>query len=167
MRKWTSFLLLFSFVLLFLGGCNSAKPAPAQDDLFRYKDSYVGDNGAVGNITNGLPSPYGEKPNGLELKTFEEPYGIILNYMTAEATGSGVKNYEETALFNATFILALVKNADWVHFNFVEEEMIVTREDLENWYGGKDLREFETEEELTKFSQEFLEDEDRVIQFFD
>lgn len=165
MKNCRRMFFLFSLVLLFLGGCNS-QPSPTMDDLFQFKDSYVGDNGAVGNITNGLPSPKGERTNGLELKTTSEPYGIIINYITAETTGTGEKNYKETALYNATFIFALVKNADWVHFNFVEEEVIVTREDLENWYGGKDLREFQTEEELIGFSQEFLEDEDRVNQFF-
>lgn len=167
MRKLTRFFFLVSLILLFSGGCNNSQPAPAKDDLFQFKDSYVGDNGAVGNITMKLPSPDGEKANGLELKTSSEPYGIIVNYRTAETTGTGEKNYKETALYNATYIFALVKNADWVHFNFVEEEVIVTREELENWYGGKDLREFQTEEELTGFSQEFLEDEERVHQFFD
>lgn len=166
MGKRTRLFFFSVLILLLLGGCNS-KPPPAKDDLFRFKDSYVGDNGAVGNIINGLRSPDGEKSNEFELKTTEEPYGIIVDYKTDETVASAEKNYKETALYNATFILALIKNADWVQFNFVEDEVTVTRADLESWYSEKDLRAFQTQEELTSFSQEYLEDDDRVNQFFD
>lgn len=166
MEKTTRLFFFSVLILLLLGGCNS-KPAPEKDDLFRFKDSYVGDNGAVGNIINGLRSPDGEKSNGLELKTTEEPYGIIVNYKTDETVASAEKNYKEIVLYNATFIFALIKNSDWIQFNFVEDEVTVTREDLESWYGGKDLRTFQNQEELTSFSQEYLEDDDKVNQFFD
>lgn len=153
------FLLL---VLLFLNGCN---PSNVNEDIFQFKDSYVGDNGAVGNITMRLPSPNGEHLNGLELKTTKEPYGIILNYKKADTPEEIEKNYKETAIYNATFIFALVKNADWVTFNFVDQEYRITREKLQKWY-GKNLREFTNEEDLAKLTQEFLADEGKVSQFF-
>ena len=70
-------LLFFSLlVLLLLSGCNS-NDRNINNDIFQFKDSFVGDNSAVGNIVNQLPGA--EKLNGFELKTNEEPYGIILN----------------------------------------------------------------------------------------
>ncbi|OCA83929.1 DUF4825 domain-containing protein [Pseudobacillus wudalianchiensis] len=149
-------------IFLFLNGCHSSVE---KEDMFQFKNSYVGDNGAVGHITRQLPSPKGEHISGLELKTTEEPYGIIVNYRNKEITEEIEKNYKETALYNATFILALVKNADWVKFNFIEKEYKITRAELQNWY-GKDVREFINEEELSAFIQAHLKDKNGVNQFF-
>ena len=112
-KKMLMVLSFFIFVLLVLNGCNPTK-VNEDKDIFQFKDSYVGDAGAVGNITRRLPNPNGEQFNGLELKTTEEPYGIIMNYINVEKSKDIETNYRELALYNATFILALVKNADWV-----------------------------------------------------
>jgi len=78
--KTIRFFSLSLLILLFLNGCNSND---ANEDLFEFKGSFVGDNNAVGSIVNQLPS--GEYLHGFELKTKEEPYGIILNYEDIEA----------------------------------------------------------------------------------
>ena len=163
-KKMLMVLSFFIFVLLVLNGCNPTK-VNEDKDIFQFKDSYVGDAGAVGNITRRLPNPNGEQFNGLELKTIEEPYGIIMNYINVEKSKDIETNYRELALYNATFILALVKNADWVKFNFIKQEFKVSREELQILY-GKDIRQFNNEEELSIFIQENLEDENKVIQFF-
>ncbi|OEH92842.1 DUF4825 domain-containing protein [Bacillus solimangrovi] len=148
-------------VLLILNGCKSNVE---NEDIFQYKDTYVGSGGTVGNIILRLPNPSGENTNGLELKTTEKPYGIIINYINSDTTDEINKNYEEIALYNASFLFALVKNVDWVTFNFVEQEYTVTRQELQNWY-GKDLREFSDENELSQFIQKYLEDENKAKQF--
>lgn len=147
-----------------MNGCN-AKEVNENEDIFEFKNSFVGDAGAVGNITMRLPKPTGEQVSGLELKTTEAPYGIILNYSPTEKSEDTETNYKELTLYNATFILSLVKNADWVQFNFVDQEMKVSREELQNFY-GKDMREFNQEEDLRMFIQKNLEDERSVIDFF-
>jgi hypothetical protein len=146
-------------ILLFLNGCNSNN---ANEDLFQFKGSYVGDNNAVSHIVSLLPS--GENLEGFELKTKEEPYGIIINYNGIEAEDIE-KKYRETATYNATFIFALVQNAKWITFIFDDYEYKLTKEKLQGWY-GKELSEFTSEEELRKLTQEYLEDEDKVNQFF-
>lgn len=157
--------LLFSLLILFLlNGCSSNE-FNENEDIFQFKNSYVGDAGAVGNITRRLPKPNGEQLSGLELETKKEPYGIILNYNTTEKSEDVETNYKELALYNATFILSLVKNADWVTFNFIKQEFKVSREELQKFY-EKDVREFNNEEELSMFIQKNLEQENRVIQFF-
>ena len=75
MVKTIRFFSLSLLILLFLNGCNSKD---ANGDLFEFKGSFVGDNIAIGSIVNQLPS--GEYLNRFELKTKEEPYGMILNY---------------------------------------------------------------------------------------
>ena len=164
MRKMIRILFFSVLILFFLNGCSSNEGVE-QEDLFQFKDSFVGDAGAVGNITRQLPKPNGEQISGLELKTTEEPYGIILNYGTAEKSADIETNYQELALYNATFILSLIKNAEWVTFNFNQHVFNISREDLETFY-GKDLREFTSEDELSMFIQKNLEDEDKVSQFF-
>ncbi|MDT8862363.1 DUF4825 domain-containing protein [Alkalihalobacillus sp. MEB130] len=164
MKKNSRLFFYLLVILLFLNGCNSHE-ATQNEDLFQYKNTYVGDNGAVGNITRELPSPDGEQLNSLELKTTEQPYGIILNYIPAEKREGIERNYKELALFNATLILSLVHNADWVAFHFVEQEFVVKREELQNFY-GIDINQFTNEEELTMFIQEFLEDDHKVNEFY-
>ncbi|WP_306822067.1 DUF4825 domain-containing protein [Mesobacillus foraminis] len=150
-------LMFFSMaVMLFLNGCSSNS---ANEDLFQFKDSFVGDNSAVVNITNQLHS--GEHLDGVELKTKEKPYGIILNYDMEKPE----QEYKETAIYNATYLFALVQNADLITFHFENQEYKVTKEKLQSWY-GTDLSEFTTEEELESFVQEQLEDENKVNQFF-
>lgn len=161
--KKKSILFLSLTALLTLYGCTTTPPK--EETIFQYKDSYVGDSGAVGNITRPLAEPAGEIMSGLELKTTEEPYGIILNYSPDDSTENTEMDYEELALYNASIILALVKNAEWVQFNFVEEEVKVSRDELQNWF-GKDIREFSEEEELRSFIQGQLEDIEKVNQFF-
>lgn len=163
--KFSKSLIYLVLTSLFIVGCYS-RDATNDKDLFDYKDSYVRDNNAVIHITTKLPSPSGERADGIELKTTEEPYGIIINYTPEQTAENTEKNYEATALYNATFIFALVKNADWIQFNFVEQEYTVTREKLQKLY-GRDLREFSNEDELIEFAYQYLQDQEQVEQFFD
>lgn len=165
MKKKFRFFFFLLLISLILNGCKSNKDIDNKD-IFQFKSSYVGDNNAVGNIIRGLPSPNGEQLNGFELKTTKQPYGITINYIAAENTEEIKTNYKELALYNASFIFTLIQNADWVKFNFVEREIVVNREDLQNFY-AKDVREFNKQEELILFIQEHLEDVNKVNQFYD
>ncbi|WP_456274697.1 DUF4825 domain-containing protein [Bacillus sp. AK031] len=164
MRKIVTFFFFSLLILLSLNGCYSNEVLE-KEDLFQYKNSFVGDAGAIGNITRRLPNPSGEQISGLELQTSEEPYGIILDYISVENSDAVETNYKELSLYNATFILSLVKNADWVTFNFIEQEVRINRVELQNFY-GKDIREFNKKAELSRFIQSKLEDENGVNEFF-
>lgn len=104
--------------------------------------------------------------SGLELQTTEEPYGIIVNYAQTKISDELELDYRELALFNATYVLALVHNAGWVTFNFLEQSFTVTREELQQLY-QKDVREFQNDEELSTFIQPILADEGKAVAFFD
>ncbi len=108
--------------------------------------------------------PSGEYFEGVELKTKEEPYGIILNYEGIEAEEIE-KKYKETAIYNATFIFALVQNTEWITFKFDNQEYKVAKENLQDWY-GKELSKFTSEVELREFTQEYIEDPNKVKQLF-
>ena len=98
---------------------------------------------------------------GFELKTGEEPYGIILNYNGEDPE----KNYKKIVVYNATFLFALIQNADWVTFNFANEEYTITKEKLQNWY-GEDFTGMQSEDEVKTFIQKHLDDGDKVNQLF-
>jgi len=155
-------LALFSlFVMVFLSGCNSnSNSINANDDLFQYKGSYVGDNSAV---VNSVLHLQGEKYfSGIELKTKEEPYGIIVTYDWSDSE----LNEKETIINNASYLFALIQNVDWITFQFEMvdgvEEYKMTREYLQKWY-GVDLNGIEDEDELKELIQEALKDENKVI----
>lgn len=159
MRKFTSFIMMSVVILLLLNGCQSSKP---NEDLFHYKGSYVGDNSAVGNILHQLRGS--EYVEGYELTTNTEPYGIIVKYISDNA-GMSEKNVKKTVLYNATFLFALIHNVDWITFSFGDQQYKVEKQFLEEWY-GKDLAEFNNEEELIKLAKLFIDDDDKINQFF-
>ncbi|REB07490.1 DUF4825 domain-containing protein [Sporosarcina sp. BI001-red] len=161
--KLSSFLTL---ALLISSGCavnsGNGDSLDIQDayvgDLFEFKDAYVGDASAVLNIVSQLKSA--DHFQRFELKTAEEPYGMILNYGNETTTEQETKN---TAIYNATFLYTLIRNAELITFKFAEQEHTITRVDLENWY-GKDLREVQSEDEVKSLLQKYVNDEEMVNQ---
>ena len=156
MKQMLKFLSLSLLVILIVSGCNTNNE---KEDIFKFKDSFVGDNSAIGNIVNQLQGA--EHLKGFELETKEKPYGIILNYDWSESK----QNYKKTAVFNATFLFTLVQNAEWITFNFDTQEYKITKENLQNWY-GVDFSELKNEDDLKALTQKHLENEDKVNQLF-
>ncbi len=156
MKQIFKFLSLSLLVIIIVSGCNTNN---GKEDIFKFKDSFVGDNSAVGNIVSQLQGA--ENFKEFELKTKEKPYGIILNYDWSDSE----QNYKRTAIYNATFLFALVQNADWITFNFDNREYKITKENLQNWY-GENFSELKSEDELKTLAQRFLEDGDKVNQLF-
>lgn len=162
--KRSSFLLL---VVLIMSGCNltSGNEEPFDvkfgyvGDLFKFKEAYVGNASAVGNIVSRLDSA--EQFNGFELKTDEEPYGIILNYSIEESE----QDYKKIVINNATFLFTLIHNVDWITFNFANEEYTITKEKLQDWY-GEDFTVMQSEHDGKTFIQKYLENENKVDQLF-
>jgi hypothetical protein len=48
---------------------------------------------------------------------------------------------------NATYLFALVKNMNSITFRYPSEKYIVTRQEVQNWY-GRDVRNTSSEKEL-------------------
>lgn len=158
-RITTYFISLLSLMIL-LSGCSLN--ADSKIDLFQYKNSYVGDNSAVGNIVKQLA--HNKELNQISLETKKEPYGIILEYKDIDVKKVD-KEMKETVISNSTFLFALIKNVDWITFKFPDQEFSVTKKKLQDWYNNK-LDGFENEQDLKKLIQEHLKSEDSVNQFF-
>ncbi|CGG56696.1 Uncharacterised protein [Streptococcus pneumoniae] len=160
MKKITGY-LIFSFLLTVLfSGCSS-NPS-SETDVFQYKGSYIGDNSAVNNIVQQLP--HSKELNQISLETKKEPYGAILEYKDVDATEID-KEMKKTVIINSTYMFVLIQNVDWITFKFTNQEFLITRENLENWY-GKELYKFTNKKDLKDFIQMHLKDENTVNQFF-
>ena len=152
-------LKLLSCSLLVISVASGCNTKTTEEDVFQYKNAYVGDNSAVINIVNN--SMQSDNFRGLELKTKETPYGIILNYDGSESE----KNDKRTVIYNATYLFALIQNAEWITFNFDHQEYKITREALIKWY-GEDFSTLQSEKELKTLIQKRWDDEYKVNQLF-
>ena len=144
-------------------------------ELLKYKNSYVGDNSAVGNILYHLDGS--QYVQHFSLKTREKPYGIEISY--------GIKDNvhkmefdkywteEKTKVIflnNATTLFGLVKNVDYININLDTEPkriLTVSREEMEKFYGN-DIQLFADSEE--KWNDEIIaktiNSSDRVNEFY-
>ena len=154
MKPILKFSSVFLAALLLMGGCNSQS---VDQDLFKYKGAYVGDNSAVGNILGRLPVAGYSK--GFELATVKEPYGVILNYDGSES----LQERQQTVVYTATYLFTLIRNVDWISYNFGNQQIKVTKAELQHWYGDdEDLSRFKSEKELNAFIDAHLDDENKV-----
>lgn len=133
MRKQFKILILLVVIAVSLLGCRDdlkgSQDQAIEDmsqveigELMKYKDSYLGDNSAVGNILLNLPmNRYG---SGFSLQTDEEPYQLIVKYGPGEE--SDTKDYNEFWMDkkpvkflenNAIVLFSLIRNVENIQFN--------------------------------------------------
>lgn len=157
-------MLFFVLLLLILNGCstNSNTSNKPDEGLFKYEGSLIGDNSAVVNIIGQLR--HDEAFQEVSLETKKEPYGMTVTYNNIDAERIEQET-KETTIYNATFLFALIDNAEWIAFDFEDYHYNVTRTELENWY-GKELNGFTSEKELEAFVKEQVKDESKVDQLF-
>ena len=157
MKNSTKYFLTSLILILFLTGCSSTTDQPSED-LFQYKGSFIGDNSAVLHIIEQLR--YAEQFEEVSLETKTEPYGMTIQYKNMDAAMRETE-YKETAIYNASYLFTLIRNAEWVDFDFGNYTYKISKSELQDWY-GKELTDFTNEEELDIFIQEKLQDESKV-----
>ena len=89
------------------------------DTLYNYRTQYIGDNTKVGNIVSYLAIPDGFDYDYFELKTSEEPYGLIIHLKAKAELRADAKfgsTLDEMFSHNAQLALSLIKNAQWVEY---------------------------------------------------
>ena len=156
MKRIPIFYISMLFVLIVLSGCS--QNADSKADIFQYKNSYVGDNSAVGNIVNQLN--HSNELKQISLHTKEQPYGITLEYNDITAKNAD-KEMKKTIIANATYLFALIQNVDWVTFKFSTNEFTVTKTEVQHWYNNN-LDGLENEEDLKNLIKGYLNSEDSV-----
>lgn len=161
MKNITKRLLLPLCLLLLLTGCSSTTNQKSED-VFQYKGSLIGDNSAVIHIIEQLP--YAEKFHEVSLETKTQPYGMTIMYENID-TEMAEREYEEAAVYNASYLFTLIDNAEWVVFDFEGHSYKMSKSKLEDWY-GKELHEFTNENELETLIQRMLEQDSELHQLF-
>ncbi|MBB6445821.1 DUF4825 domain-containing protein [Bacillus benzoevorans] len=161
--KAVYFCFTIFLLLIIAAGCSNNNDS--SKDVFRYKDSVVGDNSAVGAIITQLP--FNEYYQEFALETKEEPYGIVLKYDTeAESPALNDENMKELALCNSAYLFSLVKNVEWVQYDFGKQKLRVDKKELQEWY-GEELSSMTNETDLKKLLQERLSDKNQITQYFE
>ncbi|MFQ9309221.1 MAG: DUF4825 domain-containing protein [Paraclostridium sordellii] len=152
MKKW---FLPFVITFLLLVGCKGVSKLSIfnnitdmsevkYEKISKYKNSYVGDNNAVGNILYNLPG--NNYHVGFKLKTDKKPYSITVNYNYSKYHPMDFKYICEK---NALVMFSLIPNADEIIFNVSTDSYSHKREDLEKSH-TKDLSTIVESEESWK-----------------
>ncbi|MEH7455167.1 DUF4825 domain-containing protein [Gottfriedia acidiceleris] len=154
MKKILGYYILI-ILLISLTSCSLSKNT--NKDIFHYKNSYVGNNSAVGSIIKQLPNH--NEFTKMSLQTKKKPYGMTIDYKNLPA------NTKNIVINNATYLFALIKNVEWIVFDFADQKFTVTRQQFNEWY-GKDLSSYSNEKDLEELIHTNLKDKNKVNQLF-
>jgi hypothetical protein len=155
MKKILGYFILI-ILLMSLTSCSISK-TNTNKDIFHYKNSYVGNNSAVGRIIKQLPNH--NEFTKMSLQTKKEPFGITIDYKNLPA------NTKNIVINNATYLFALIKNVEWIVFDFADHKYTVTRQQLDEWY-GENLSSYTNEKDLEELIHTKLKDKSKVDQLF-
>ena len=153
--KYTSLRLKVLLVIILIGlfgiiGCSKVSEDQNEitlgekvEKLLKYKGSYIGDNSAVGNISNYLLAS--ENLQGFELKTGEKPYAITLNYKNFEdyqiiiSTNETITlPFSDIMIKNSMVLFSLIKNVDIINLKLDDGSTITYKKsELVDAYGKK------------------------------
>src|SRR5699024_659606 len=98
------------------------------DDLYKLKGSYIGDNSNVGNIINLLDFPEELTPNGMELFTKEEPFGLQINFQASDET---IAKYISTSTDyvwrpQSMILFSLIDNLEYIQYGINSDKATIT-----------------------------------------
>ncbi|PGM57345.1 DUF4825 domain-containing protein [Bacillus sp. AFS053548] len=154
MKKILGYFILL-ILLISLTSCFFNKNT--NKDIFHYKNSYVGNNSAVGSIIKQLPNH--NEFTKMSLQTKKKPYGMTIVYKNLPA------NTKNIVINNGTYLFVLIKNVEWIVFDFADQKYTVTRQQFNEWY-GKDLSSYTNEKDLEELIHTNLKDKNKVNQLF-
>ena len=88
------------------------------DKLYELKGGKIGDNSRVGNIINLLDFPKDLEPNGIELSTKEEPYGLQINFSADTDTKMKyiAMSSDEVWRSQSLILFSLIDNLNYIKY---------------------------------------------------
>lgn len=98
------------------------------DELYQFKGTYIGDNSNVGNIISLLDFPEELTPNGMELFTKEEPFGLRINF---EASDEIIAKYISTSSdyvwrSPSLILFSLIDNLEYIQYDINSDDARIT-----------------------------------------
>ena len=91
--------------------------------VLAYENQYMGNNSNITNLFNKLP--LSNHRDLVELKP--DTFTFVVNYNTS--------GDEKTVIYNATAAFVLIKNLELVDMRFSDQSYVITRENVEQWFG--------------------------------
>lgn len=98
------------------------------DELYKLKETYIGDNSSVSNIIKLLDFPEELTPNGMELFTKEEPFGLQINF---QASDEIIAKYMSTSSDyvwrpQSLILFSLIDNLEYIQYGINSEDTTIT-----------------------------------------
>lgn len=123
--------------------------------VLKYKNKYMGSAENIGNLFYNLP--LGEITTSFEL--FPESLTLQVNCEITEDVSADKLN--RGLIYNSTAAFALIDNLEKIHYNFGDFVYLVSRVDVEKWY-GEELSKLLDEDKWKEKVQDKLKDNEYV-----
>ncbi|WP_313233222.1 M56 family metallopeptidase [Tissierella praeacuta] len=135
-RKKQVFSLFLAILVLTVGFTAACGILPREqdidtskiDELYKLRGTYIGDNSNVSNIINLLDFPEELTPNGMELFTKEEPFGLRINF---QASNEIIAEYISTSLDyvwrpQSLILFSLIDNLEYIQYDINSDVAKIT-----------------------------------------
>ena len=100
------------------------------DHIIKYENDFIGNNSNDGGLISALPlSEY-----GYVFEIDSENNGLVIDYHTTDWYDNDDLYVEKSLLYNSVSIFALIKNAEFIQYNFSGSSYKVTRTAIEEKY---------------------------------
>lgn len=100
--------------------------------LIRYQSNYIGDNSNTGNLFNALPL----SDHGYVFEIDSENCGVTIDYHATDWYGNEELYTEKGLIYNSVSAFALIRNLEYIRYNFSGSSYMITREKMEQNYPG-------------------------------
>ena len=102
------------------------------DSIINYENDFIGNSSNAGGLISSLPlSEYGYV---FEIKSDGQKNGLVIDYHMTDWYDNDDLYVEKSLLYNSVSIFALIKNADYIQYNFSGSAYKVTRAAIEKHY---------------------------------
>lgn len=98
--------------------------------IIRYQSNYIGDNSNTGNLFNALPL----SEHGYVFEIDSENCGVTIDYHTTDWYGNEDLYTEKGLIYNSVSAFALIRNLEYIRYNFSGSSYMITREKVEQNY---------------------------------
>lgn len=98
------------------------------DELYKLKESYIGDNSNVGKIINFLDFPEELTASGIELFTKEEPFGLQINFQASDEIIAKYISTSSDYVWRAQsmILFSLIDNLEYIQYGINSDNVTIT-----------------------------------------
>ena len=98
------------------------------DKLYKLKGTYIGDNSKVGKIINLLDFPEELTPNGMELFTREEPFGLRINFQSSDEIMAKYISTSSDYVWRpqSLILFSLIDNLEYIEYGINSDDARIT-----------------------------------------